>query len=118
VRRYFHGNLVLVGDSAHCIHPLAGQGLNQGIKDIKALIKVIKKYQNLGLDLNAPALEEYQKARRLDNFKMFLTTDFLDKIFSNKYKAVEILRNIGFKFFNKFPKLKDKIIQYGIGQMR
>jgi 2-octaprenyl-6-methoxyphenol hydroxylase len=116
VRHYFFGNLVLVGDSAHCIHPLAGQGLNQGIKDIQALIKVIKKYQDLGLELNAVAWEEYQKERRFDNFKMFAATDFLDKIFTNKSKTIGMIRNIGFKFFNRFPRLKDKITRYGIGR--
>jgi 2-octaprenyl-6-methoxyphenol hydroxylase len=115
VRRYFYNNLVVVGDSAHCIHPLAGQGLNQGIKDIKALSQIIKKYTDLGLDINSIALTEYERARKHDNLKMFLATDFLDKIFSNNSSALSIIRTLGFNFLNRFPNLKDQIINYGIG---
>jgi 2-octaprenyl-6-methoxyphenol hydroxylase len=114
VKNYFFKNLVLVGDVAHSIHPLAGQGLNQGVKDITALGDIIKKYTSLGLDINSIALEEYQKARYKDNLQMFLATNFLDKIFSNKSKSLASLRRIGFNFLNHFPEVKRQIIRYGV----
>ena len=115
-QKYYHNNIVLVGDAAHSIHPLAGQGLNQGIKDVQALSDIIKKYYDLGLDINSCALDEYQKQRKIGNMKMFLATDMLDKVFSNNSSALATIRNAGFKLLNKFPSLKKAIINYGVGQ--
>jgi 2-octaprenyl-6-methoxyphenol hydroxylase len=115
VEKYFFANSVLVGDAAHSIHPLAGQGLNQGIKDVEALSSIIAKYSKLGLDINQVALREYSKARRFDNFKMFFATDFLDKIFANQSCIANFVKKASFGFFNKFPKSKSLILRYGIG---
>jgi 2-octaprenyl-6-methoxyphenol hydroxylase len=115
VAKYFFANSVLVGDVAHTIHPMAGQGLNQGIKDVESLTAIIEKYTKLGLDVNSIALQEYNKARRFDNFRMFLATDCLDKIFANQSCVANFVKDAGFGFFNKFPKCKDWVVKYGIG---
>lgn len=105
--RYFHNKIVLIADSAHVVHPLAGQGLNQGIKDIEALINVINN--------NLP-LSEYQKSRQADNFIMYKLTDELNNIFSNHSKSLRHLRQIGFKAINNFKPIKNLITSYAMGK--
>lgn len=105
--RYFHNKIVLIADSAHVVHPLAGQGLNQGIKDIESLISVIS---------NNLQLEEYQKSRQADNFIMYKLTDELNNIFSNHSKSLRHLRQIGFKAINNFKPIKNLITKYAMGE--
>lgn len=112
--KYFHNNIVLIADTAHCVHPLAGQGLNQGIKDIAALADLLSKSYDLGLTPNAAMLNKYEKIRKADNFKMFLATDFLDKVFSNNSRLMSIVRSAGFWTINNCQYLKRKIISYGV----
>lgn len=105
--RYFHNKIVLIADSAHVVHPLAGQGLNQGIKDIEALIKVISN--------NLP-LSEYEQLRQADNFIMYKLTDELNNIFSNHLKSLRTIRQIGFKAINNLKPIKDLITKYAMGE--
>jgi 2-octaprenyl-6-methoxyphenol hydroxylase len=105
--RYFHNKIVLIADSAHVVHPLAGQGLNQGIKDIESLISVVSN--------NLP-LSEYQKSRQTDNFIMYKLTDELNNIFSNHSKSLRHLRQIGFKAINNFKPIKNLITSYAMGK--
>ena len=114
-KNYFKDNIVLVGDSAHGIHPLAGQGLNQGIKDIKALTEIFSKRLELGLDIDEIALEEYERARSFDNFTMFQMTDHLNRIFSNQIFPLAGLRKAGLAFLDEFGPLKKLISNYGSG---
>lgn len=109
--KYFFKNLVLVGDAAHHIHPLAGQGLNLGIIDIASLSQIIHRYFSLGLELNEIALNDYQKSRKYDNLKMFFATDFIDTIFRNQSLPSKIIKKVGFNFLNCFPGLKNQIIK-------
>ncbi|MGX6960278.1 MAG: 2-octaprenyl-6-methoxyphenyl hydroxylase [Rickettsia endosymbiont of Pentastiridius leporinus] len=104
--RYFHNKIVLIADSAHVIHPLAGQGLNQGIKDIESLISVIS---------NNLSLAEYQKSRQADNLIMYNLTNELNNIFSNHSKSLRHLRQIGFKAINNFKPIKNLITGYAMG---
>ncbi|ABV79229.1 2-octaprenyl-6-methoxyphenyl hydroxylase [Rickettsia bellii OSU 85-389] len=105
--RYFHNKIVLIADSAHVVHPLAGQGLNQGIKDIESLISVVS---------NNLLLSEYQKSRQTDNFIMYKLTDELNNIFSNHSKSLRHLRQIGFKAINNFKSIKNLITSYAMGK--
>ncbi|ABE04706.1 2-polyprenyl-6-methoxyphenol 4-hydroxylase [Rickettsia bellii RML369-C] len=105
--RYFHNKIVLIADSAHVVHPLAGQGLNQGIKDIESLISVVS---------NNLLLSEYQKSRQTDNFIMYKLTDELNNIFSNHSKSLRHLRQIGFKAINNFKPIKNLITSYAMGK--
>lgn len=114
-KNYFKDNMVLIGDSAHGIHPLAGQGLNQGIKDIKALVEIISKRLDVGLEIDKIALEEYEKARSFDNFTMFQMTDNLNRIFSNEIFPLSQIRKIGLAFLDEFGPLKKLITNYGTG---
>ncbi|ABV75142.1 2-octaprenyl-6-methoxyphenyl hydroxylase [Rickettsia akari str. Hartford] len=105
--RYFHNKIVLIADTAHTIHPLAGQGLNQGIKDIETLSMIVS---------NNGTLQEYQKLRQEDNFIMYKLTDELNNIFSNYAKNVRYLRQIGFKAINNFKPIKTLITGYAMGK--
>ncbi|WP_342269594.1 FAD-dependent monooxygenase [Rickettsia endosymbiont of Orchestes rusci] len=109
--RYFHNRIVLIADSAHIIHPLAGQGLNQGIKDIEALTKLI----NI-TGIKEETLRQYQKLRQDDNFIMYKITDELNNIFSNYSKNLRCLRQIGFKAINNFRPIKNLITSYAMGE--
>jgi len=105
--RYFHNKMVLIADTAHIVHPLAGQGLNQGIKDIETLSTIIS---------NNGALQEYQKLRQDDNFIMYKLTDELNNIFSNYSQNLRCLRQIGFKAINNFKPIKNLITSYAMGR--
>ncbi|ADE30096.1 2-octaprenyl-6-methoxyphenyl hydroxylase [Rickettsia prowazekii] len=105
--RYFHNRIVLIADTAHIVHPLAGQGLNQGIKDIETLSMIMS---------NNGTLQEYQKLRQYDNFIMYKLTDSLNSIFSNYSKNLKCLRQIGFKAINNLKPIKNLITNYAMGQ--
>jgi len=91
----------LAGDSAHAIHPIAGQGLNMGLKDVAALAECIADAAALGLDAgDASALERYQRWRRFDNVAMALATDGFDRLFSNDLAPVRFARDLGMAAVN------------------
>lgn len=103
---YYKDNMVLIADSAHIVHPLAGQGLNQGIKDIESLISIISRNIAVGLKVDSSALDEYQRSRSFDNYLMYRITDNLNRIFSNKIPVISEFRKIGLSIIDKFPRLK------------
>ncbi len=109
--RYYHNHIVVLADSAHIIHPLAGQGLNQGIKDIKALAELI---QDNGI--HKLTLEKYQQLRERDNMAMYLLTDNLNKIFSNDSSLLHFFRRIGLSAINRSDSIKEQLIKYAIGK--
>src|SRR5258706_5672414 len=98
VARSFIGErLALVGDAAHVIHPIAGQGLNMGLKDVAALAEVIVDAARLGLDVGqADVLERYQRWRRFDTMAMGLATNSLNFLFSNGSTLPPAVRDIAF----------------------
>ena len=108
---YYNKNIVLVGDIAHSIHPLAGQGFNQGAKDIEEISEIIKNAYNFGSEISESDLINYQKKRKADNIIMFLSVDFLNKIFVNDFPLFSKLRKYGLQIFNKFDFLKSKLIK-------
>jgi len=114
-KKYYKGNIILVGDCAHSIHPLAGQGLNQGIKDIDSIVSIITKRLKLGLELDEIAFAEYEKSRSRDNFTMFLITDNLNRIFSHNIFPFASLRKLGLSIQNEFDILKKLSYKYGSG---
>lgn len=106
-KKYYHERMVLVGDAAHGIHPIAGQGFNVGINDIKFLTDLIKEYFECGLDIGSETLlQKYQKVRKLDVSKMILATDSLNALFSNKILPIKIVRNLGLGIVEKISPLK------------
>jgi 2-octaprenyl-6-methoxyphenol hydroxylase len=117
VARSFIGErLALVGDAAHVIHPIAGQGLNMGLKDIAALAEVIVDAARLGIDLGqADVLERYQRWRRFDTVAMGLATNSLNLLFSNKSTLLRSVRDIGLGLVDRLPPLKSVFIRQAAG---
>ncbi|WP_455477695.1 ubiquinone biosynthesis hydroxylase [Bartonella sp. B41] len=106
----------LVGDAAHTIHPIAGQGLNLGLRDSAALAEVIIETIRLGLDIGSLiALERYQSWRRFEIVRMTLSNDWLNKLFSNDNLLLRMLRDVGLGIVNKTPKMKKYFIQEASG---
>ncbi len=99
--------LALVGDSLHAMHPIAGQGLNMGLRDVAALAEVILDARRLGLDVGSSAiLERYQRWRRFDNGLMMAATDGLNRLFSNRIRPLRLARDLGMAAVDKIPPLK------------
>jgi 2-octaprenyl-6-methoxyphenol hydroxylase len=106
-RSFVAERLALVGDAAHVIHPLAGQGLNMGLRDVAALAECIADNARLGLDPGAPeVLSRYQRWRRADTVAMGLATDGLNRLFSNESTALKYLRDFGLGMVDRAPGLK------------
>jgi 2-octaprenyl-6-methoxyphenol hydroxylase len=117
VARSFIGErLALVGDAAHVIHPIAGQGLNMGLKDVAALAEVIVDAARLGIDLGqADVLDRYQRWRRFDTMAMGLATNSLNFLFSNESTLLRTVRDIGLGLVDRAPPLKNLFIRQAAG---
>jgi 2-octaprenyl-6-methoxyphenol hydroxylase len=99
--KYVNKRIVLVADTAHVIHPLAGQGLNQGIKDISCLSELLSR-----LGISESMLNQYQSLRKTDNSNMLEITDMMNSVFSSNSKFLQIGRLLGFYTIEKFSSLK------------
>jgi 2-octaprenyl-6-methoxyphenol hydroxylase len=117
VARSFIGErLALVGDAAHVIHPIAGQGLNMGLKDVAALAEVVVDAARLGIDPGqADVLERYQRWRRFDTMAMGLATNSLNFLFSNESALLRSVRDIGLGLVDRAPPLKGLFIRQAAG---
>jgi 2-octaprenyl-6-methoxyphenol hydroxylase len=116
--RYVDQRLVLVGDAAHGIHPIAGQGYNLGIRDIAALVEVLVDAGRLGLDIGAAdTLERYAQWRRADNFTMVAATDLLNRLFSNDIKPLRLVRDMGLAGVNRVPALRRFFVRHAMGRV-
>ncbi len=114
--RYIDARLALIGDAAHGIHPIAGQGLNLGLRDVAALAECIVDARRLGLDIGSPTvLERYQRWRRLDNMALIAATDSLNRLFSNDLPPVRLLRDLGLAAVNRVPPLKRFFMRHAMG---
>lgn len=108
--------VALVGDSAHGVHPIAGQGLNAGFRDIAALCEVIVDAQRRGEDFGTGvALARYQQWRRFDNATLALATDSFNRLFSNDNTLIRIARDIGMAAINAMPGLRRNFIREAAG---
>lgn len=113
---YIGPRMVLVADAAHGIHPIAGQGLNLGFRDLGALDEIIGTAFEKGEDIASPALlEEYQRRRRPDNMAMVAVTDSLNRLFSNRLKSVTLLRRAGLKMVSKLHPAKQFFMKQAMG---
>ena len=112
-RSFVAPRFALAGDAAHGIHPISGQGLNLGFKDVAALAETIVEADRLGLDIGSlNVLERYQSWRRFDTLRMGVTTDVLNRLFSNDVAPIRFARDFGLGIVDRLPKLKS----YFIGQ--
>lgn len=115
-RSFVAERLALVGDSAHVIHPIAGQGLNMGLKDVAALAEVVVDAARLGMDLGgADVLERYQRWRRFDTMAMGVATNSLNFLFSNQSTLLRTMRDIGLGIVDRTPPLKNLFIRQAAG---
>lgn len=113
---YTDKRLALIGDAAHVVHPVAGQGLNMGLRDVAALSEVILDAKRLGLDIgSATVLEQYQRWRRFDNITLTAVTDGLVRLFSNKSKVLKVFRGLGLGFVQRFPPAKRFFMKHAMG---
>jgi 2-octaprenyl-6-methoxyphenol hydroxylase len=115
-RRFVARRLALVGDAAHIIHPIAGQGLNLGLKDVAALAEAVVEAARLGLDIgSAEALKPYETARRHDTLAMGVVTDGLNRLFSNDVTPIRLARDLGMGLVDRMPALKSAFIRQAAG---
>jgi 2-octaprenyl-6-methoxyphenol hydroxylase len=114
--RYADHRLVLVGDAAHAIHPIAGQGLNLGLRDVAALAELLVDARRLGLDPGERAvLEGYQRWRRADSILLLAVTDGLNRLFSNDIGPLRLTRDMGLAAVNTLPPLKRLLMRHAMG---
>ncbi len=106
------GRLALLGDSAHGIHPIAGQGLNLGLKDVAALAEVLIEAARLGEDIGSDlVLERYARWRRFDNVSTSAIMDGFVRLFSNDNPVVRFVRDAGMGLFNRVPALRSFVME-------
>ncbi len=108
--------LALVGDAAHAMHPIAGQGMNMGLRDVAALAEILVDARRGGLDLGgAGLLGRYERWRRFDNMQMLALTDGLLRLFSNDIAPLRILRGLGLAAVNRAGPLKRYFMRHAMG---
>ena len=114
--RYIDRRLALVGDAAHGIHPIAGQGLNLGLRDVAALAETLVDARRLGLDLGGgPVLARYQRWRRFDTVVLTVVTDALNRLFSNDIGPLRLARDLGLAAVGRIAPLKRLLMRHAMG---
>lgn len=115
-KSFVSSRFALVGDAAHGIHPIAGQGLNLGFRDVAALAQTIVEADRIGQDFGTlDVLERYEEWRRFDTWLMGFTTDVLNRLFSNRSDALRLMRTIGLGMVDRIPRLKSYFISQAAG---
>ncbi len=114
--RFVADRVALVGDAAHVVHPIAGQGLNAGLKDVAALAEVLTDARRRGEDIGrADVLERYQRWRRFDTAALAVATDGFNRLFSNDNGLLRAVRDIGLAATNAVPGLRRSLIREAAG---
>jgi 2-octaprenyl-6-methoxyphenol hydroxylase len=113
---YIGERMALIADAAHGIHPIAGQGLNLGLRDVAALAELLIQAKNAGADIGSmDILKNYQRQRRLDNMAMAGATDLLNKLFSNKVTPLRLARRAGLRMVQKSTIAKRFFMKQAMG---
>ncbi len=116
-KTYYSKRLALIGDAAHAIHPVAGQGFNLGIRDVAILAELLEENADLGLDIgNDNLLEAYQRRVRPDNFLMMAVTDGITRLFSNNVIPIKVARNLGVAAVNRMSTVKKFLMKHAMGE--
>lgn len=115
-KKLYKGRVLLIGDAAHSIHPVAGQGLNLGIRDVESVIKHIVAAKASGIDVGSSyLLKKILRNRYFDSFTMALATDGLNRMFSNRIFCAKALRNLGLIAVENSNFLKKSFIRHAMG---
>lgn len=114
---YTQNRLALIGDAAHAIHPLAGQGLNMGFRDGAALADVVFKARSVGLDIGGTDLDDYAVWRNFDNQMLAMSTNILNALFSNNFAPLKHARRLGLTALNRTQALKTVFMKEASGQL-
>jgi len=115
-RKFYDKRLVYVGDSAHSLHPIAGQGWNLGVRDVKNLLRIISKAKKNGLDLGIEFVcKNYHNLSHHDAYSLYQVTDKLNSLFLSEKITINFIRKSGFSFINKTKKIKKRITNYAMG---
>jgi 2-octaprenyl-6-methoxyphenol hydroxylase len=115
-RQFTTDRLALIGDAAHAVHPLAGQGLNIGMRDVAALTEILVEGARLGLDLGtAELLQRYERWRRFDSAFSAAVMDGLNRLFSNDSAPLRMLRDLGLGLVDRAPQLKRSLVREAAG---
>ncbi|CAG8489338.1 3040_t:CDS:2 [Ambispora leptoticha] len=113
---YVKNRVVLIGDAAHVIHPLAGQGLNQGIADVECLARVIERGVINGQDIgDVNSIQEYASKRYIKNLMMIGAVDKLHKLFSTDLTPIVWMRSLGLRMVNGLEPVKAEIMKFAMG---
>ncbi|MEX0582547.1 MAG: FAD-dependent monooxygenase [Sneathiella sp.] len=114
--RYVDQRLALIGDAAHGMHPIAGQGLNLGLRDVAALAEMVIDAARLGQDIGGTmTLDDYQRWRRFDSIALLAITDGLNRLFTNDIAPVRLARDLGLAAVNRMPGLKGFFMEHARG---
>ncbi|MDC1230688.1 UbiH/UbiF/VisC/COQ6 family ubiquinone biosynthesis hydroxylase [Octadecabacter sp.] len=114
--RFIADRVVLIGDAAHGVHPIAGQGLNAGLRDVAALVDVLSDAKARGEDIaSAAVLARYEQWRRFDTATLAAATDTFNKLFSNDNPLLRAVRDMGMGVINATPRLRRTFIREAAG---
>jgi 2-octaprenyl-6-methoxyphenol hydroxylase len=115
-RSYIAPRLALVGDAAHGIHPIAGQGLNLGLRDVAALAEVLIEARRRGADIgNESVLARYQRWRRFDNLTLALAMDALNRLFANDFGPLRLARDVGLSIVSRIAPARAMFMRHAGG---
>jgi len=115
-KSYVKPGLVLIGDAAHTIHPLAGQGVNLGFKDVAVLSEMMHIADKNDFDVNQPLLlDRYQRQRQGDNLLMMSAMEGFKRLFEQSDPVVRLLRNVGLNWVDKQSFIKNQIAKHAMG---
>jgi 2-octaprenyl-6-methoxyphenol hydroxylase len=115
-QRFVGERVALLGDAAHAVHPIAGQGLNAGLKDVAALAEVLVDARRRGEDFGRiDVLTRYQQWRRFDTATLALATDTFNRLFSNDNSVLRMVRDLGLGLTNAMPGLRRGFIREAAG---
>ena len=114
--KFYHDRTVYIGDAAHSIHPIAGQGWNLGLRDIKSLTNILKESKNKEIEIGTTKFcKTYNDLCFYDAYRLFEITDKLDWIFKKDQPHIKFIKNLGFNIIHKNKILKNQIVNFAMG---